>query len=222
MGVSVRQLPLGFKAVSRRPSWRFLVQPGPREQRRRKRLADLLDEPGLRSRFDTVRQISAQVRSSEYHLTNACNIRCDGCWFFAKDFDRRTSEPPSLERWRLFAKEQASEGVTAAFIGNILDRMQSQLGAELNRDGFRYRAEWNAVEAQIEMSLISTRPQSIRLAGQSFHFAADEPLHVSTSRKFTLDRLADLATSSGWTLEDVAMDDAERFAVAVLKAARGT
>lgn len=92
------------------------MQSGANKTGRRKRLSDLLQEPGLRTRFDTVREISGRVRSSEYHLTNACNIRCDGCWFFAKDFDQRTSEPVNIERWRLFAKEQASGGVTAALL----------------------------------------------------------------------------------------------------------
>jgi hypothetical protein len=82
----------------------------------RKRLSALLAEPGLRARFDAVRSISRRVRSSEYHLTNACNIRCEGCWFFAKDFERKTKEAVSLERWKLFAKEQAAHGVTAALL----------------------------------------------------------------------------------------------------------
>lgn len=79
-------------------------------------LSDLLSDPGLRARFDAVRNISRRVRSSEYHLTNACNIRCEGCWFFAHDFERKTSEAVSPERWKLFAKEQAAQGVTAALL----------------------------------------------------------------------------------------------------------
>ncbi|MEM9177567.1 MAG: radical SAM protein, partial [Myxococcota bacterium] len=116
LGVSVQHPRHGIEPGGYWLPWRPIVRSGANETRRRKKLSDLLDEPGLRARFDTVRKISGRVRSSEYHLTNACNIRCDGCWFFAKDFDRRTTEPPSVERWRLFAKEQALEGVSAALL----------------------------------------------------------------------------------------------------------
>ena len=27
---------------------------------------------------------------TEYHLTNACNIRCQGCWFFEFGHDKKT------------------------------------------------------------------------------------------------------------------------------------
>ena len=42
-------------------------------------------------RFHQVKSLARRVRSTEYLLTNACNIRCEGCWFFKHDFDKTTN-----------------------------------------------------------------------------------------------------------------------------------
>ncbi|RIL07251.1 MAG: radical SAM protein [Proteobacteria bacterium] len=76
----------------------------------------LRDEPDLAGRLLALRAFARRVRTREYHLTNACNLRCKGCWFFAYDFDERTREARSPESWRLFAKEQAAQGTTAALL----------------------------------------------------------------------------------------------------------
>ncbi|HKK50889.1 MAG TPA: radical SAM protein [Myxococcota bacterium] len=86
------------------------------DPRPRRRLQALAEDPALAKRFERLRDISRRVRSSEYHLTNACNIRCEGCWFFAYDFDQKTREPSDLETWRRFARKEAERGVTAALL----------------------------------------------------------------------------------------------------------
>ena len=78
---------------------------------RKSPLAALKSDPELSARFELLRRLGRDVRSSEYHLTNACNIRCDGCWFFAKDFDQRTEDRGTEADWKRFAQEQAESGV---------------------------------------------------------------------------------------------------------------
>lgn len=83
----------------------------------RERLFTLLaQEPALAERLLAIRAFSKSVRSAEYHLTNACNLRCDGCWFFAYDFDHATREETSLARWHDFAREQRVRGITSALL----------------------------------------------------------------------------------------------------------
>jgi MoaA/NifB/PqqE/SkfB family radical SAM enzyme len=72
--------------------------------------------PELGERLARLGGFSRRIRASEYHLTNACNIRCRGCWFFEYGFERRTHEETSLQEWQRFATEQAAAGVTAALI----------------------------------------------------------------------------------------------------------
>lgn len=81
------------------------------------RLQELLrDDHDLAGRLLALRSFARRVRTREYHLTNACNLRCKGCWFFAYEFDERTREARSPESWRMFAKEQAAQGTTAALL----------------------------------------------------------------------------------------------------------
>ena len=117
----------------------------------------------------------------------------------------------------LVAAYDDSQGVTAAFIKNILVRMRDELDAKVDPNGFDYRAVWNAQDAQIEMSLVSARSQTIQIAGRHFEFSEDEELHVSTSRKFTKQTLEELAQSAGWTVETMMSDPQNQVALAVLE-----
>jgi organic radical activating enzyme len=84
--------------------------------RAKSQLSALTDDSKLSERFNRLRDIGRRVRSSEYHLTNACNIRCQGCWFFEFDFDTRTKEPADIQVWRRFAAEQVDRGITSALL----------------------------------------------------------------------------------------------------------
>lgn len=84
--------------------------------RAKSQLSALTNDSELSERFNRLRDIGRRVRSSEYHLTNACNIRCQGCWFFEFDFDTRTKEPADIKVWRQFAAEQVDRGITSALL----------------------------------------------------------------------------------------------------------
>jgi hypothetical protein len=73
----------------------------------------------LATRLKALQDFSRTVRTSEYHLTNACNIRCKGCWFFAYDYDRKVHEIHELSHWREFAERERTERkiTTALLIG---------------------------------------------------------------------------------------------------------
>lgn len=67
-------------------------------------------------RFRKVTALSRKVRASEYLLTNACNIRCEGCWFFEHEFDKGSTELKSVDGVRAFAQRERERGVTYAII----------------------------------------------------------------------------------------------------------
>ena len=79
----------------------------------------LQDEPALERRFRRLMGFANGVRTSEYHLTNACNIRCEGCWFFEHGHDRETTEVTDLEAWDAFVRAETEERriTTALLIG---------------------------------------------------------------------------------------------------------
>lgn len=76
----------------------------------------LAQDPALAQRFNDVRGFSALVRACEYHLTNACNIRCKGCWFFEFGHDKSAKEAKDIEQWRAFAQAQRKRRVNAALL----------------------------------------------------------------------------------------------------------
>ncbi|MDF3836316.1 radical SAM protein [Cupriavidus basilensis] len=81
------------------------------------RLPQLLDgDPELAARFQAVRGFSARVRAAEYHLTNACNIRCKGCWFFEFGHDKSAPEAKALDDWTAFIEAQRKKKVNAALL----------------------------------------------------------------------------------------------------------
>lgn len=80
-------------------------------------LLSMLDgDASYLERFRRVTQLSRRVRSSEYLLTNACNIRCQGCWFFLNDFDKKSRELKSADEVRAFAQRERERGVNYAII----------------------------------------------------------------------------------------------------------
>lgn len=79
-------------------------------------LALLTGEPELATRLLQVRDFSRKVRTTEYHLTNACNIRCKGCWFFEYGFEKESRELTSVGAWKEFAAGQRERGVTSALL----------------------------------------------------------------------------------------------------------
>ncbi|WP_417524325.1 L-histidine N(alpha)-methyltransferase [Marinovum sp.] len=116
----------------------------------------------------------------------------------------------------LVAAYDDAQGVTAQFIGNILHRLNAELGADFDTGAFAYRATWNAALARIDMELVSTRAQTVSLPGARIDFAAGEAIHVSASRKYTEQTLAQLVVPAGWRVEQLLTDEDRAFAVAVL------
>jgi L-histidine N-alpha-methyltransferase len=94
------------------------------------------------------------------------------------------------------------DGVTAAFILNILHRLNRELGANFDTGCFRHRARWNRVESRIEMHLESTRDQRVNIpaAQLSVQFAALETIHTENSYKFTRNTLGALLDDAGFAI----------------------
>jgi MoaA/NifB/PqqE/SkfB family radical SAM enzyme len=76
----------------------------------------LSPEPDWYERFISVKRFSGSVRASEYHLTNACNIRCKGCWFFEFGHDKSAKEEKSLTEWESFVLRERARGVNSALL----------------------------------------------------------------------------------------------------------
>lgn len=109
-------------------------------------------------------------------------------------------------------------GVTAAFNLNLLERLNRELDADFDLEGFHHRAVWNEDDGRIEMHLVSQRDQQATLAGESISFDDGEHITTEYSYKYTLDGFQALASRAGFETKQVWTDDREWFSVWYLEA----
>ncbi len=102
------------------------------------------------------------------------------------------------ERAVLNAAYNDAEGVTAQFNRNMLVRINRELGADFNLDGFEHHAFFNRELSRIEMHLASTRRQKVRIGGDVIDFRAGETIHTENSYKYTVESFGALARGAGW------------------------
>lgn len=110
-------------------------------------------------------------------------------------------------------------GVTADFNLNVLHRMNTELGADINVDAFKHCAFYNETDRRIEMHLVSSIAQEICVAGTPFHFEAGETIHTENSHKYTPERFDALARLAGLKLVETWTDPQGWFGVFYLEAA---
>ncbi len=113
----------------------------------------------------------------------------------------------------LLAAYDDAAGVTAAFNLNVLERLNRELEANFNVDGFVHRARWNAAASRIEMHLESLIPQTVQIAGRRFTFAQGETIHTENSYKFTPAALTGLLEGAGFEDVSVFCDAGGSYAV---------
>ena len=110
-----------------------------------------------------------------------------------------------------------SQGVTAAFTGNILARANRELEADFDLDGFVHDAAYAPEAGRMEIYLRSLADQTAHAAGKIFHFAEGERVHVEYSYKYDIDGFQVLARSAGFTPMTVWTDPKGLFSVHYLR-----
>ena len=109
-------------------------------------------------------------------------------------------------------------GVTARFNLNLLDRINRELGGNFDTSKFRHLASYNPERHRIEMHLISTKAQKVRVLDRSFSFGAGESIHTENSYKYNIERFTALANGSGWACRKSWTDAEHMFSVHALVA----
>jgi len=75
-------------------------------------------------------------------------------------------------------------GVTAAFNRNLLVRINRELGADFDVSAFHHQALWNAAESRVEMHLVASRAQRVRIPGASVGLTFDEGETIWTESSY--------------------------------------
>ncbi len=113
----------------------------------------------------------------------------------------------------LHAAYNDADGVTADFNLNMLVRLNRELEADFDIDAFTHRAVYDSGHSRIEMYLVSTREQTVTIAGHTFRFAEGESVLTEYSYKYTVGSFRDLATGAGFRPEKVWTDLQRLFSV---------
>jgi dimethylhistidine N-methyltransferase len=108
-----------------------------------------------------------------------------------------------------------ARGVTAEFNLNLLARINRELEANFDLDAFRHRAVYNDESGRVEMYLVSTRPQRVRVAGIGLEveFAGGEAIHTENSYKYSSAEIDALTEAVGLRRQFHWLDVARRFSV---------
>ena len=78
--------------------------------KRRWKFSELLADPDVRDRWEKVRKFFF-LRESTYDMSNRCNIRCDGCYYYEGD-KQFTQENRNPDAWRKLMQAERERGIT--------------------------------------------------------------------------------------------------------------
>jgi len=78
-----------------------------------KTVSSLLDNEWY-SRYKAISKLN--IRSSIYDVTNRCNLRCKGCFFFSSGEHRVAREEMDIEKWTHFIEKEKERGVNLAIL----------------------------------------------------------------------------------------------------------
>ena len=76
-------------------------------------VSSLLDDQWL-ERYRAISKLN--IRSSIYDVTNRCNLRCKGCFFFSSDEHKAAKEEMDVRQWEDFIDREMERGVNLAIL----------------------------------------------------------------------------------------------------------
>jgi len=74
------------------------------------KFSEILAEPEIRERWEKVRKYFF-LRESTYDMSNRCNIRCEGCYYFEGD-KQFAAENKNPDDWRRLMQAEKARGIT--------------------------------------------------------------------------------------------------------------
>ncbi len=110
-----------------------------------------------------------------------------------------------------------AQGVTAEFNLNLLRRINRELKADFDVQGFRHQAIYDESKGRIEMLLISRRPQTVTVAGHRFSFAEGEAIRTEYSHKYSVEGFTAMAGQCGFEPVQAWVDPQQLFCVHYLR-----
>ena len=112
-----------------------------------------------------------------------------------------------------------SQGITAAFNLNVLERLNRELGADFPVRDFEHRAFYSSEHHRIEMHLVARRAHKVMIPEiGEIAFKEGESIRTELSYKYDRPTLEDILTASGLVMEKWMPADDSSFALALARA----
>jgi len=110
-------------------------------------------------------------------------------------------------------------GVTAAFTRNLFERMNRELGSDLDTTAIRHQARYVPERHQVEIHACFEKAQTLAVSPlrRRFRIAAGEQVLLEVSRKYQLPPMTDRLAGHGLTVRRVFTDDRGFFALLLLR-----
>jgi L-histidine N-alpha-methyltransferase len=111
-------------------------------------------------------------------------------------------------------------GVSAAFNLNVLHRINRELGGSFDIAAFRHRAVWNAACSRMEMFVVATKAQRVRIDALDvdISFAAGDSIWTESSYKYTADGVIRQLDDAGFETIEQWIDAEGAFALSLAQA----
>jgi L-histidine Nalpha-methyltransferase len=108
-----------------------------------------------------------------------------------------------------------SQGITAAFNMNVLERANRELAADFDLAAFRHASRYDADEGRVEMHLVSEKAQVVDITplGLRVEFDEGETIHTENSYKYAPEQIDDIARRAGWRVRYRWLDRAAQFSL---------
>jgi L-histidine Nalpha-methyltransferase len=106
-----------------------------------------------------------------------------------------------------------ARGVTAEFNFNLLRRINTELGGNINIRDFIHNASYNPVTGEVYSFLISKKKQKIEFKNidKAFTLEKWETIQTECSNKYDIESITRLADESGWSIKKSFFDSKAYF-----------
>lgn len=99
---------------------------------------------------------------------------------------------------RLLAAYDDRAGFTAAFNRNVLAHANRALGTRFEPEKFDHAVSYDQTLGRIDMHLVSSCAQTVRVLGHDIHFKTGERIHTEHAHKYSIRGFQRLAQKAGW------------------------
>lgn len=111
-----------------------------------------LKDAQIRKKWNKIRSLQESIRISGYDITNQCNLKCEGCFFFEGDLSSHYNSAKSLQEYKEFFAAEKKRGITYPHFAGaepalVQDRLR--IAAEIWRQGLIYSNGTKKIEASL-------------------------------------------------------------------------